>query len=103
MMDQSQQRTGSLVQELSADGVEGQTLAPNGRSRSLVDTLDEGAENASVSIGAAEGKQDTVGVPGNAGDGAAERLLEVLGHPPVVLFLKVADSSNSGTAADGKL
>jgi len=29
-------------------------------------------------------------VPGHGGDGAANRLLQVLGYPPVVFLLKVA-------------
>lgn len=56
-----------------------------------------------MAVGAAQGKQDAVGVPGDAADGAAEGLLEVLGHPPIVLLFKVADSGNSSTAADGEL
>lgn len=56
-----------------------------------------------MAVGAAQSNQDTVGVPGNAGDSAAKGLLEVLRHPPVVLFFKVADGSNSSTATDGKL
>lgn len=102
-MDVRSCHTGSLVQELSTDGVEGQTLTPNRGSRSLVDALDEGTENTCMAVGAAQSDQDTVGVPGDAGDSAAKGLLQVLGHPPVVLFLKVADGSNPGTATDGEL
>ena len=56
-----------------------------------------------MAIGAAQSNQDTVGVPADAGDGAAEGLLQVLGHPPIVLLLKVADSSNPSTTADSEL
>ena len=42
-------------------------------------------------------------MPGNTGDGAADRLLQVLGHPPVVLLLEVADSNDPVTGSDGKL
>lgn len=56
-----------------------------------------------MAVGAAQSNQDTVGVPGDAGDSAAKGLLEVLGHPPIVLFFKVTDGSNSSTASDGEL
>jgi len=39
-------------------------------------------------------------VPGDGGDGAADRLLDVLGHPPVVLLLEVADCDDAGAGAD---
>lgn len=56
-----------------------------------------------MAVGTSQSDQDTVGVPGDAGDGAAKGLLQVLGYPPVVLFLKVADGSNPSTASDGEL
>jgi hypothetical protein len=56
-----------------------------------------------MAVGAAQSNQDTVRVPGDAGDSAAKRLLQVLRDPPVVLFLKVTDSSNSCTATDSEL
>lgn len=101
-MEQRNKHTGSLVQELSTNGVEWQTLTPNRGSRSLVDTLDEGTKHTSMAVGAAQSNQDTVGVPGDAGDSAAKRLLQVLRDPPVVLFLKVTDSGNPSTTTDGK-
>lgn len=94
---------GCTVQVLTADGVERQTLSPSRGLRTGIVALDEGTEDASVAIGAAGGEQHAVGVPGDAGDSGAERLLQVLGHPPVVLFFKVADGDNTGTRADGKL
>jgi hypothetical protein len=42
-------------------------------------------------------------VPSNAGDGAANRLLQVLGNPPVVLLLKVADSNDTVTRSNSEL
>jgi hypothetical protein len=92
-----------LIQELSTNGVEWQTLTPDRGRGPLVNTLDESTEDTSVAIGASQGQQDAVGVPGNTRDGAAERLFEVLGHPPVVLLFKVADSCNTSTATHGKL
>jgi hypothetical protein len=41
-------------------------------------------------------------VPGDGGDGAADRLLDVLGHPPVVLLFEVADCDDAGAGADGE-
>lgn len=56
-----------------------------------------------MAVGAAQSDQNTVGVPSDAGDSAAKGLLQVLGHPPVVLLLKVANGSNSCTTTDGEL
>lgn len=56
-----------------------------------------------MAVGAAQSNQHTVGVPSDAGDSAAKGLLEVLRHPPIILFFKVADGSNSSTTTDGKL
>lgn len=91
-----------VVQVLAADGVERQTLAPGAGLRLFVDALDEAGEDAGVCIGRTGSQQNRVGMPGNAGDGAADRLLEVLGHPPVVLLLKVADGNDAVTGTDGE-
>lgn len=92
-----------LIEEFAGDGVEGQAFSPDAGLRSLVDALDEGAQDSGVSVGAAEGEEDTVGVPCDTGDGAAERLLQVLRNPPIVLFLKVADGGDASTTAHRKL
>jgi hypothetical protein len=42
-------------------------------------------------------------VPGEGGDGTADGLLQVLGDPPVVLLLEVADGDHAGSRADGEL
>lgn len=94
---------GGLVQKLARDSVEGQAFSPNAWLRSLVDALDEGAQDPGMSIGTAKGEEDTVGVPRDTGDGAAERLLQVLRDPPVVFLFEVADSSDTSTTTDGKL
>lgn len=95
--------TSRVVQKLSADGVERQPLAPGRRLRALVDALDEGGEDAGVAVGRAGAEQDAVGVPGDRGDGAADGLLQVLRHPPVVLLLEVANGDDARAAADGEL
>ena len=42
-------------------------------------------------------------MPIQGGDGAFYGLLDVLGHPPVVLRVKVADGDETCARADGKL
>jgi hypothetical protein len=42
-------------------------------------------------------------MPVNAQDSGANRLLDVLGYPPVVVFLEIADGDQTSTAADRKL
>lgn len=44
------------------------------------------------------GEEAVVGVPIEGGDGALDGLLDVLGHPPVVLGVKVADGDEAGPA-----
>lgn len=95
--------TSSAVQVLATDSVERQTLTPSGGLGTRIVALDEGAEDAGMAVGAAGGEQHAVGVPGDAGDGGTQRLLQVLGHPPVVLLLKVADGNDAGSRAHSEL
>ena len=94
---------GRVVQELAADGVERQALAPGGRLGTLVGALDEGREDTGVSVGGTGGQEDRVRVPGDRGDGRPDRLLQMLGYPPVVLLLEVADGDDAVAGADGEL
>lgn len=94
---------GRVVQVFSADGVERQALAPDTRLGTLIDTLDKGREHSGMSIGRASSQEDGVGVPSNAGDGTANRLLQVLRNPPVIFLLKVADGNHAVAGAHGKL
>ncbi|KAI6761613.1 hypothetical protein HG531_002166 [Fusarium graminearum] len=47
-----------VVQILSANGVEWETLAPNSRGRTSVHTLDEGGEDSRMSIGGSSSQKD---------------------------------------------
>lgn len=93
----------SVVQVFTTDGVEGETLAPSARFRALVNALDEAREDAGVGVGGARSQEHGVGVPRESGDGTADRLLQVLRDPPVILLLKVADGDHAGSRADGEL
>jgi hypothetical protein len=92
-----------VVHELSTDCVEGKPLTPDTGLRPLVDTLDEAGEHTSVGIGRSRGEKDRVRVPVDAGNGAADGLLQVLRHPPIVLLLEVANCNKTVARADSKL
>jgi hypothetical protein len=92
-----------VVQILSTNRVERKSLAPNSGRRTSVHTLDKGGEDSGMSIGRSSSQKDRVGVPGYTGDGTADRLLQVLGNPPIVLLLEVADSNDPVTGSDGEL
>lgn len=95
--------SGRVIQELAADRVERQSLTPRARLGALVGALDEGRKDAGVGIGGTGGEKNAVGVPGDGGDGGPDRLLQVLGYPPVVFLLEVADGDDAVTGADGEL
>lgn len=42
-------------------------------------------------------------MPSDGRDGASDGLLEVLGHPPVIFFLEIADGYDAGARTDGEL
>lgn len=56
-----------------------------------------------MSVCGASGEEHGVGVPGYGCDGAADGLLDVLGHPPVVLLFEVAYGDEARAGADGEL
>lgn len=95
--------TSGIIQVFAANSVEGQTLAPSARLWAGVDTLDKAGEDAGVGVGGSGSQQDGVRVPRECCDGAANRLLEMLRDPPVVLLLEVAYSDHPSTGADRKL
>lgn len=95
--------TSRVVQVLATYGVEWQPLTPDAGLRSLVHALDEAGEDTGVRIGRAGSKEHRVGVPVNAGNGAANGLLEVFGHPPIVLLLEIAHGDEAVTGANGEL
>ena len=91
-----------IVQEFSTHSTERQTLAPDTGFWTVVDTLHERAKYARMSIGAATCEEHAVGVPSDGGHGGPDGLLEVLGHPPVVFGLEVADGNGAGAATDSE-
>jgi hypothetical protein len=58
----------------------------------LIDTLDERRENVCLGIGSSGSKQDIVWVPVDRKYSRPDGLLDVLGHPPIVLFIERTDS-----------
>lgn len=56
-----------------------------------------------MGVSGARSEKHGVGVPGEGSDGTANRLLQVLGDPPVVLLLEIADGDHAGSRADGEL
>ena len=65
--------------------------------------LDIGGEYPNLEVCGAGGQEHVVWVPVHGGDCASDGPLDVLGHPPVVVLLKVADGYNPGARAHGKL
>ena len=95
--------SGGAVQELTTDGIEGQTLSPHARLGTGVDALDKAGKDAGVGIGGAGSEKNRVRMPVDGGDGTPDGLLQVLGDPPVVLLLEVADGDDAVTGTDGEL
>lgn len=91
-----------VVQELATDGVERQSLAPGRWFRPLIHSLNVGREHSSVRISRAGSQEDGIGVPGQRSNRTADRLLQVLRNPPVVLFLEVAYRDHAGTRPHGE-
>jgi hypothetical protein len=60
----------------------------------LIDTLDESREDISLSIRSSRSEQDVVGVPVDGQDSRPDRLLDVLGYPPIVLLVKRTNSDS---------
>ena len=95
--------TSGIIQVFATDGVERKALSPRTGLRASINTLDEAGEDAGVRIGRSGCQQDGVRVPRQGCDCAANRLLEVLRDPPVVLLLEVADCNHASAGADGEL
>lgn len=85
-----------VVEVFAADGVEGEPFAPDAGLGTLVDALDETREHAGMRVRGPGREQDAVRVPRQCRHGAPDRLLQVLRHPPVVFFLKVAHRDQAG-------
>lgn len=92
-----------VVQVLPAHGVERKPLSPDSRLGPSVDALDEAGEDSGVGVCRAGGKEHRVRMPGHRSDCALDRLLQVLGDPPVIILLEVADGDDPVAGTDGKL
>lgn len=95
--------TSGIIQVFATDGVERKALSPCTGLRAGINTLNEAREDSGVRIGRPGCQQDGVRVPRQCCNSAANRLLEVLRDPPVVLLLEVADCNHSSAGADGEL
>ena len=62
------------------------------RSSLRVNALNERREDVCFGIRSSSGDQDVVGMPIDGKYGRPERFLDMLGYPPIVLFVKRADS-----------
>lgn len=92
-----------VVEILPADGVEGQAFSPHAAFWPLVDAFDEARKYPGMGVCRSGSQEDGIRVPGDSGDGAPNRLLQLLRHPPVVFLLKIANSDDSRPRTDGKL
>lgn len=93
----------SRVEELAADGVERQSLAPSTWLRTLVRAFDEARQDSSMSIRRSSCQQHSIRMPCHSCDSRSKRLLQVLAHPPIVLLFKVADCNDPRAASNSKL
>jgi len=91
------------IHKLSTNGVEREPSTPHTWLGTLINTLDESGENASVGIGGTGSEENRIRMPGDGEDRGPDRLLEVLGNPPVVFGLEVTDGDGAGAGTDGEL
>merc|ERR1712183_510400 len=78
-------------------------VSPGCGSRFAFDLLDVSGVDADLEVRGAGGEEDVVGVPVQAGHGGLEGLLDVFGHPPVIVLLVVTDRDDLGSAAHSEL
>lgn len=88
---------GKLCQQGAKDG----TAAPGPRLRRVLQVLDVGAEHPHLVIRGARDQDFVVRVPVDASDSRLQRLLYVLGEPPVVLQREVAYGYDFVPGANG--
>lgn len=91
------------ILELGHQLAERHPVAPGRRRRLALHVLDVGGEDARLVVGGARDEQHIVRMPVERRDGRADRLFDVLRHPPIVLRLKVADGDEAGARAHGQL
>ena len=88
-------RTEGLEGELGSEGIVGDIFLG-------VNTLDEGGDHAYVVVGGGCGDEHVVRVPGDVEHGRVVEL-DVLGYPPIVFLIEVADGDDLGARGNGKL
>lgn len=90
--------------DLSAKGLEGK-LGTEGIVGDVVlgvNVLDEGRDDADIRVGRGGRNQNVVGMPRDVQDSGVVEL-DVLGDPPVVVLVEVADGDDLGAGGDGEL
>ena len=92
-----------VVEILATDSVEGKTLAPDAGFGSFVDAFDEAGEDTSMGVGGSGREKDGIRMPIERGDSALDRLLEMLGYPPVILLFEVTDCYHTSTGPNSEL
>ena len=90
--------SGVLAQHLMP---EREPLSVGGVLRLLIQTLDESREDTDLPVTSSGGNQHISRVPVNRGDSGLV-LFDVLGDPPVVLLLVVADGDTFSAAGDSE-
>merc|ERR1719384_2798672 len=65
--------------------------------------LDEPGVDTDLEVGGPGRQEDVVRMPVQTGHGGLERLLDVLGDPPVIVLLVIADGDDLGSASHREL
>lgn len=88
------------ILELGHQLTERHSIAPGRRRRLTLHVLDIGRKYACLVIGRAGHQQHIIRMPVERRNGRANRFLDVLRHPPIVLRLKVTDGNEASARAN---
>lgn len=69
----------------------------------LIHFLEISGEDPRLEVGGTSSKQDTIRVPVKRQDGGSDRLLDVLGSPPVLLLIELTDCNGSRSRSYSEL